>query len=69
MARVSAAAHRLVDLRLQALRQTQGEGEVFVDAEVRIEGVGLEHHGRAALGWPDLGDVTAAMRISPPPGS
>ena len=35
---------------LGGLRQLQPEGHVVVDVHVRVERVGLEHHGDAALG-------------------
>ena len=49
--RISAARFtRCVDLGAWHARGLEAEGEVLVDAHVRIERVALEHHGDAALG-------------------
>ena len=42
-------AHALVDLLLAAAAEPHAEGHVVVDLHVRIERVGLEDHGDAAL--------------------
>lgn len=34
----------------------QAKGHVFFDRHVRVEGVGLKHHGNPALSWVDLID-------------
>ena len=44
------AHHALFDLGLGALGQPQAEGHVLEGRQVRVERVGLEHHGDAALG-------------------
>jgi hypothetical protein len=46
---LSAAAAPAVDRLLVVARDLQGEGHVVVDRHVRVERVGLEHHGDAAL--------------------
>ncbi|MBP0573310.1 hypothetical protein J8J27_21680, partial [Mycobacterium tuberculosis] len=38
-----------LDLRLRRPRRLQRERHVLVDVHVRVERVGLEHHGDAAL--------------------
>ena len=48
----------LDDVRLLA-GHLEGEGDVAAHAHVRVERVGLEHHGEAALRRADLGDVLA----------
>ena len=46
----AASAHALRRSRARrGLRQLQAEGHVVVDGHMRIERVGLEHHGDAAL--------------------
>ena len=42
--------HPCLDFRFFVARRFQPEGEVLVDAHMRIERVGLEDHGDAALG-------------------
>ena len=58
-------AHPLVDALLADLRELQAERHVVVHAHVRIERVGLEHHGDAALGRGELVDHLAVESISP----
>ena len=41
--------HTLVDLVLRDIAQRQTEGDVLVDAHMRIQGVVLEHHGDIAV--------------------
>ncbi len=43
-------AHALVELLLARVGELQGEGHVVVDRHMRVERIGLEHHGDAALG-------------------
>ena len=38
----------------------QAEDDVFRNAEMRKQGIGLEHHGDAALGRRQMGDIGAA---------
>jgi hypothetical protein len=46
---LSAAARTASMVALSSLGDLQGEGHVVVDGHVRVERVGLEHHGDAAL--------------------
>ncbi len=55
-------AHALVDLILRRLPQTQPEGDVVVDGEVRIERVVLEHHGDVAIARGHVVDDPVADR-------
>ena len=41
--------HALVDLGLFQARDAHAEGHVFIDRHMRIERIGLEHHGNATL--------------------
>ncbi len=45
--------------------QVQGEGHVLAHRHVRVERIGLEHHGQVALGRADIGDV-APVQFDPP---
>ncbi|MNV31037.1 hypothetical protein D3C71_1223260 [compost metagenome] len=49
----------LVDDSLVELGHLQREGDVVPDAHMRIERIGLEHHGKAALGRGLFGGVVA----------
>ncbi len=60
--RLRGAAHAAVDLGLVRLGEAQAEGHVLVDAHVRIERVGLEHHGDVALGRRHVVDLAPADR-------
>src|SRR5690606_9429115 len=51
----------LVDLLLVDAGQVQREGHVLAYRHVRIQRIGLEHHGQVALGRADLSDVTAVQ--------
>ncbi len=42
-------AHPLIDLGLGHSGDAQPESHVLVDSHVRVERIGLEHHGDAAL--------------------
>ena len=44
------ALHALLDLGLGRPRRFEAEGEVLVHRHMRVERIGLEHHGDAALG-------------------
>ena len=46
-----------IDLGLRGFRHLEREGDVVAHAHMRIERVGLEHHGEAALGRWRVGDV------------
>ena len=46
--------HALVDLRLLLLPETQAEGDVVVDGQVRVERVALEHHRDVPVARRDL---------------
>ena len=48
------------DLVARHAAHAQAEAEVLLDRHVRVERVGLEHHGDAALGRIEIGDVLAA---------
>ncbi len=50
----------LVDLRLRRLRHAQAEGQVLAHRHARVERVGLEHHGDAAVLGLLPGDVALA---------
>ncbi|MGZ2505877.1 hypothetical protein ACVINI_006423 [Rhizobium beringeri] len=52
-------AHQLVDCRLIAPLQLQGKAHIFAHRHVRIECVGLEHHGDIALLRRDVVDDAA----------
>ena len=56
-------ARRFADFALDQLlvdaRQVQGKRHVLAHAHVRVQRVGLEHHGQVALGRGDFGDVAA----------
>ncbi len=58
--RLGGAAHAPVDLRPVRLGEAQAEGHVLVDAHMRIERVGLEHHGDLALGRRHVVDLAPA---------
>ena len=58
--RISAASRDApLDLRLRRAHRLQAEGEVLAHRHVRVERVGLEHHGEAALGGGDVVDRLA----------
>ena len=50
-------AHPLLDLGAGHLHVLEAEGEVLPDRHVRIEGIGLEDHGEAALRGAELVDA------------
>jgi hypothetical protein len=43
------------------LGQIEGEGQILAHAHMRIEGIGLEHHGQVALGRRHFGDVATVQ--------
>ena len=55
----AALLHLLLDDVGLLAGHLEGEGDVAAHAHVRIERVGLEHHGEPALRRADLGDVLA----------
>ena len=56
------AAHAPRDVGLVVAGHPQAEAEILFDRHVRIERVGLEHHGDAAIGRLDIVDDLAADR-------
>src|SRR5690606_3853725 len=52
-------ADAAVDLGAGESAHAQGEGQVALDGEVGVEGVGLEDHGDVAVARGEAGDVAA----------
>ena len=73
MRRISAARlHPPLGVGLRIAGHPQAEAQILLDGHVRIERVGLEHHGDAAIGRLDIvhhlaadGDLAAADVLEP----